>query len=531
ITFVQGSGSYLCSGSLVNNALQDRTLYYLTAEHCSPDNHSSMVFYFNYESPTCYGSSGVLNQSLSGATLKASNYATDFRLVQINGTLPSAYNGFFNGWDRSGIQPTNEVAIHHPGGANKKITFDNNPATHSDGFGGRLPNGFWQVIWDLGMTEGGSSGCPLYDHNKRVIGQNLGGIPSQCENPQAVWKVFGKFSESWAYGGSPSNQLKSWLDPNNTNIMTLDGIDAVIGSAPITNFTADTQYLPIGGGNINFFDMSTYNPTTWAWSFPGATPSTSNIKNPVNINYTATGSYTVSLTSTNANGSNTRTVVNYIRVAGVPLNAFNLISPPNNTTIQVANNDPTIVKFDWQRSSSSPTVKYMFKLKKFGQPNEYTFTSDNNGADTIISLRKNFLDSIATIMGYIGDSVRCTWKAGATNGLDTLLSNSFLLTLKSLTIGISQIGTEIPDKFVLYNNYPNPFNPNTVIVFDVAQTALVKVKVYDITGREIKTLVSQNLTAGKYKVDFIASNLSSGVYFYVLESDKFYQVKKMVLIK
>ena len=134
-------------------------------------------------------------------------------------------------------------------------------------------------------------------------------------------------------------------------------------------------------------------------------------------------------------------------------------------------------------------------------------------------------------MGYIGDSVRCTWKAGATNGLDTLLSNSFLLTLKSLTIGISQIGTEIPDKFVLYNNYPNPFNPNTVIVFDVAQTALVKVKVYDITGREIKTLVSQNLTAGKYKVDFIASNLSSGVYFYVLESDKFYQVKKMVLIK
>lgn len=531
ITFMQGSGSYLCSGSLVNNALQNRTLYYLTAEHCSPTDHMSMVFYFNYENPTCYGSVGPLNQTLSGATLKAANYATDFRLVQINGTLPGSFNAYFNGWDRSGTQPTSEVAIHHPGGAVKKITFDYQPASHSSGFGGRLPNGFWQCIWDLGMTEGGSSGCPLYDQNKRVVGQNLGGAPSQCENPQAVYKVFGKFSESWGYGGSSSNQLKDWLDPNNSNIMTLDGIDAVAGSSPVANFTSDTQYLPIGGGNVNFYDLSTNMPTSWAWSFPGATPATSNVKNPTGVHYTNTGAYTVSLTSTNSNGSNTFTIVNYIKVAGVPLSSFNLVSPPNNSSITVGYNNPAIVKFDWQKSSPSATVKYMMKIKKLASPTEYTFTSDNNGADTIISLSKHFLDSVAALMGYIGDSVRCTWRAGATNGLDTLLSNVYLITLKSTTIGIQQIGTEIPEKFILYHNYPNPFNPGTVISFDVAKSSFIKIKVYDISGREVETLVKQELMPGKYKIDFNAGNLASGVYFYALESDNVYLVKKMVLLK
>jgi PKD repeat protein len=531
LTFVQGGNGYLCTGSLVNNALQNRTLYYLTAEHCSPDNHSSMVFYFNYENPTCYGSGGVMNQTLSGATLKASNYMTDFRLVQINGTLPAAYNAYFNGWDRGGVQPNNEVAIHHPGGANKKISFDYQPAQHSNGFGGRLPNGFWQVVWDAGMTEGGSSGCPLYDQNKRVIGQNLGGIASQCENPQAVYKVFGKFSESWGYGGSSNNQLKDWLDPNNTNLVTLDGINDQTGIAPFANFTSDTQYLPIGGGNIDFYDMSTNIPTSWSWSFPGGNPSSSNSQNPANINYTATGAYTVSLTSTNQFGSNTKTVVNYIRVAGVPLNTFNLVSPPNLSTIQVSNNDPTIVRFDWQRSSTSPTVRYIFKIRKFGTQIDNSYASDNNGTDTAISLRKSFLDSVATAFGFTGDSVRCIWRAAATNGVDTLLSNTFLITIKSTTIGITKISSNVPERFNLYNNYPNPFNPRTMISFDVAESRHVSVKVYDIQGKEVEILVNQNLTPGKYNVDFNGENLASGIYFYSLETENVYQVKKMVMIK
>lgn len=532
ITFTQGGGGYLCTGSLINNALQNRTLLYLTAEHCAPDNHSSMVFYFNYENPTCYGSGGPTNQTLSGATLKAANYATDFRLVQINGTMPASYNGYFNGWDRSGNQPTNEVAIHHPGGANKKISIDNNPASNSNGFGGRLVNGFWQVTWDVGMTEGGSSGCPMYDQNKRVVGQNLGGVTSQCENPQAVYKVFGKLSESWGYGGSSGTQLKDWLDPNNSNIITLDGINDQVGIAPISYFTADTQYLPIAGGNINFYDMTTNVPTSWSWSFPGGTPPTSNVKNPTNINYSQTGAYTVSLTATNQFGSNTYTAVNYIYVAGIPLNPFLLISPPTNTTLMVSANDPSTTNFVWAKSTAGNTIKYIFKIKKLGTSTEYSYTSNNGGLDTISSIRRSFLDSLGTILGYTGDSVRCSWRAAATNGVDTLTSaGAYLVTLRRSTIGITQISTNIPGSFMLYNNYPNPFNPATIINFDVPQRSNLRIKIYNALGEIVQVLADRSFDPGKYSVDFDGSNLASGIYFYSLESENFLQVKRMVLVK
>lgn len=531
ITFVQGGGGYLCSGSLVNNVLQDRKLYYLTAEHCAPDNHASMVFFFNYENPTCWGTGGSMNQTLSGATLRAANYATDFRLVEINGSLPASYNGYFNGWDRSNAQPQNETAIHHPGGANKKISVDIHPAVTSNGFGGRLVNGFWLVIWDYGMTEGGSSGCPLYDQNKRVIGQNLGGTASQCENPQAVLKYFGKFSSSWDYGGSSNNQLKNWLDPNNTNPNTLDGINALTGQAPVANFTSDTTILPIGGGNINFFDLSIYEPTSWSWSFPGGNPSTSNVKNPTNINYSQTGYYTVTLTATNAAGSNTFTFVNYIKVNGVPLSAFNLISPPNFSLVNVSNLDTSRTHFNWTKASTSNTVRYTFRIRKIATTVDYLFASNNNGMDSVASIRNNQLDSIAFLMGLTGDSVRCSWRVSATNGADTILSPSFIITLKTSTIGINPISTEIPNAFVLYNNYPNPFNPITKINFDLPKQSYVKIKVYNAVGKLVKTITESNLYAGKYSVDFDGSNLASGVYFYSLETPEFYQVRKMVLLK
>ncbi|MCX7877717.1 MAG: T9SS type A sorting domain-containing protein, partial [Ignavibacteria bacterium] len=532
ITFMQGSGSYLCSGSLMNNTAQDRKLYYLTAEHCSPDNHNSMVFYFNYENATCWGSMGNLNQTLSGATLRASLYGTDFRLVEINGPLPASYHAYFNGWDRSGNVPLNSTAIHHPGGAVKKIAVDTHAAVNSNGFGGRLPNAFWRVIWDHGMTEGGSSGCPLYDQNKRVVGQNLGGTQSNCENPQGVLKYFGKLSVSWDYGGSPSNQLKNWLDPLNLNPMTLDGMNDQTGQAPLTNFTSDTANLPLGGGVVNFFDLTAYNPTSWSWSFPGATPSSSTAQNPTGITYTATGSYTVSLTTTNSFGSNTKTVVNYIRVEGVPMNNFSLVSPPHNSQVTVSSNDPSPVNFTWNRASTSPTVKYHIKIKKVGTLTEYSFNSNSNGLDSVASLRKSQLDSLAATMGTNGDSVICTWRAFAFNGLDTLPStNTFLIVIKRLPIGIIQINGNVPEKFSLYNNYPNPFNPNTVIKFDVARPQLIKLRVYDISGREIAVLANEILSEGTYMVSFNGGGLASGVYFYVLETEGFIDTRKMVLLK
>jgi N-acetylmuramoyl-L-alanine amidase len=93
-----------------------------------------------------------------------------------------------------------------------------------------------------------------------------------------------------------------------------------------------------------------------------------------------------------------------------------------------------------------------------------------------------------------------------------------------------EIGTT-PTEFSLQQNYPNPFNPNTQIKFSVPQTTNVKVLVTDLLGREVATLVNDNLTAGNYSVNFDAINLSSGVYFYTLITDNFKQSRKMILMK
>lgn len=531
ITFAQGSGSYLCSGALMNNTLNNRVPLYLTAEHCATDNYSTMTFYYNYENPTCEGTQGSLAQTMVGATLKASNFDTDFRLIQLNQAVPAAFNAYFNGWDKSGATLLNETAIHHPGGAVKKISVDDNPAATVTGFGGRLVNGFWLVVWDHGMTEGGSSGCPLYDQNKRVIGQNLGGTAANCNNPQSVQKYFGKLSESWAHGGSSTNQLKDWLDPNNSGVSTLDGIDDVTGVAPVANFTSSIQVLPLGGGNVDFFDLSTNNATSWSWSFPGGNPSTSNVQNPSGISYTATGNYTVSLTATNSFGSNQKTILAYIKVQGVQLSLFTLQSPLSGARVEVSPQDPTLVQFRWGTANPSPTVTYRFKFKKVGNNPEQLYLSDNNGLDSVKSLRKSFLDSLVSQFGTNGDSATWAWRITALNGADSVTSNSNLLTIRRMPVGINMISSIVPEAFNLYANYPNPFNPKTIIKFDIAKNQHVSLKVYNLLGEEIMTLVNENLAAGSYNVDFDASTFASGLYFYRLETGGFAKTMRMMLVK
>ncbi len=91
--------------------------------------------------------------------------------------------------------------------------------------------------------------------------------------------------------------------------------------------------------------------------------------------------------------------------------------------------------------------------------------------------------------------------------------------------------TTVADNYSLSQNYPNPFNPTTNIKFAIPTSGLVSLKVYNMLGKEVATLVSSNLSAGTYSYDFNASNLASGVYFYKLETANFSEVKKMSLIK
>lgn len=102
---------------------------------------------------------------------------------------------------------------------------------------------------------------------------------------------------------------------------------------------------------------------------------------------------------------------------------------------------------------------------------------------------------------------------------------------EALITGINQNGTTIPDNFSLSQNYPNPFNPVTNIKFNLPKSGYVKLVVFDVMGREVATMLNENLNAGSYTADFDASNLSSGIYFYKLVTADFTDTKKMMLVK
>ena len=204
-----GGGFRLCSGSLINNVRQDMTQYFLTANHCL-GGESSWIFMFNYQSPGCQNQNGPTNQTVQGSTLMGNSNGSDFGLLRLTETIPESYDVNYAGWDATGNVPAIPVGIHHPSGDIKKISFDYNNAQSS--------GSFWRVLdWDDGTTEPGSSGSPLYDgESHRIVGQLYGGYAA-CSNDD--WDEYGKVSVSWNAG------LKQYLDPDNTGILQLDGLD------------------------------------------------------------------------------------------------------------------------------------------------------------------------------------------------------------------------------------------------------------------------------------------------------------------
>jgi len=110
-------------------------------------------------------------------------------------------------------------------------------------------------------------------------------------------------------------------------------------------------------------------------------------------------------------------------------------------------------------------------------------------------------------------------------------NNSVWRHVLSEVIGISTISNHVPKTYSLSQNYPNPFNPSTKIKFDVLRSNIVTLKVFDVLGREIATLVNEQVKPGTYEVDWNASNYPSGVYFYTMRTEGYTETKRMILIK
>ncbi|RKY93313.1 MAG: hypothetical protein DRQ13_09615 [Ignavibacteriae bacterium] len=124
---------------------------------------------------------------------------------------------------------------------------------------------------------------------------------------------------------------------------------------------------------------------------------------------------------------------------------------------------------------------------------------------------------------------------------DDVISGTYLYKLKQIDFdGSFEYSNEIevevdftPKEFALYQNYPNPFNPTTTIEYQIPEQSFVTLKVFDVLGNEITTLINEEKPAGKYNVELRIDNieLSSGIYFYQLKAGRFIQTKKMILLK
>jgi len=216
-------GVWRCTGCMVDNTSHDQTPYFLTARHCgvTAENAGTVVVYWNFESPTCgQHGGGSLSQFTSGSTFRASNAASDFTLLQLNARPNAAWGVTYAGWDRGTGNPSSAVCIHHPDCDEKSISIENDPLTTTSYRGTTSPgdgNYLRVADWDIGSTEGGSSGAPLFNSARRIVGQLRGG-DAACGNDLSDW--FGRFSRSWTGGGTNATRLSNWLDPGNTGATT-----------------------------------------------------------------------------------------------------------------------------------------------------------------------------------------------------------------------------------------------------------------------------------------------------------------------
>lgn len=214
---------------------------------------------------------------------------------------------------------------------------------------------------------------------------------------------------------------------------------------------------------------------------------------------------TVMITSVKTNGSNI-----YVTTSG---------STSNPGSIWISSNNGT----NWARTQISGTIGY----NSIVIVNNDVFIGSTSG---ILLSRDN-----GNTWRFKNEGINGTWGSFVlVYGNGYIFAPNFGKTYKRLyteIISVRNISTEVPDKFSLSQNYPNPFNPSTTIRYQIPKQEVITLKIFDVTGKVIETLVNEKQSPGTYEVNWNASKYSSGVYFYRVEAENFTDTKRMLLIK
>lgn len=552
-------GNGFCSGALINNTLNDGKPYVLTANHCY-SNPTNWVFRFNWQASGCTNPvSSPTFQSLSGAVLRARRSPSDFALVEITGglvggTVPASYNPYFPGWNNTNIAPSTTVSIHHPSGDIKKIAFDDNPATAATAMGSEA-NGTWRVVWDRNTTtEGGSSGSPLFDQNKRIIGQLWGGGAS-CSNLSSP-DYYGRLGNSWNPASSTSaNHLVTWLDPNASGATFIDGYDpnnavsaeydAGLAGLNLTEVTVcEPQYVP--SMTLQNGGTQTMNSATITYTLNGGAPQVYNWSGSLAqfVSTTVTlpqvtltmGANNFSATVSAPNSQVDENSGNNVATSSLTLNAVaetqNTItidlltdSYASETYLEIRNSGGTLI---W--SEGNELVANNFDVEAGNAPADPTNPFANT---TAYSWPVNLpaMDCyIFTIKDFYGDGLNSAqW--GGTNGSLSIKNNTnaTIFTLNPVDFGgsrsvfIRNVGSGSNSLNALDANsivmYPNPAKDQVTIL--ASGLEIDKIELVNLAGQTIKTVNSSNTVN--------TSDLSAGVYLVKIYAADSVVIKQLVI--
>ncbi len=269
-----GNG-YLCSSVLLNTVENDKTPYLLTANHCLENSDPALwSARFNWMSPSPICGTGENtaqienNFTLSGVEVRARNTQTDFALVELVNPVPDSWDITFAGWDATDENPDFEVGIHHPNGDIMKICRDNSGAVKENANGvdvwliGGVSIGTGNG-WELGTTESGSSGSPLFNEQGKVIGQLYAGqaFCNGTENNND-YDIYGRFGVSWDTGTTPETRLIDWLDPSGTGVTQVETLKNLL-NVPDNEFIGDLKIYPNPASNHVMVMNSKYPNLTY----------------------------------------------------------------------------------------------------------------------------------------------------------------------------------------------------------------------------------------------------------------------------
>jgi PKD repeat protein len=307
--------------------------------------------------------------------------------------------------------------------------------------------------------------------------------------------------------------------------LLVDYIAFEVGDVQPATPTADFAGTPVSGDYplaVSFSDLSTGAPTSWSWSFGDGGNATT--QNPSHT-YTAVGTYTVSLTATNAQGSDTATRTNYITVTEPGTGSTTMhISDMSVTRVKSGRNylgvcSITVVDGDGVAvGGANVTVSYDGVTSGS--------VSGTTAADGTVALQSGGMKK------PVGE-----WCFEVTNITHASLSYDAAsnVTTRSCESGDINSANDrnlvVVHEFSLGQNSPNPFNPMTEIKFNLPRSSNVMLKIYNVRGQVVTTLASGSMAAGPHAVTWDARQHPSGVYFYRLETPDFSETKKMIMLK